>query len=123
MKYINHNPSGKKTGDCVIRAIAGATGDTWEQTLDGLVRYAKKLHTAPTNKECFEAYLLEEKGYTKNPMPKPKGGKRMRSDELARIYDAIIQQANHLVYAVDGHVVDTWDSEKRTVYNYYTKQI
>lgn len=122
MKYINHNPSLKKTGDCVIRAIAGATGDTWEDTLDGLVRYAKKLHTSPTNKECYQAYLIEEKGYKKNAMPKLRKGKRVTSKELAQEVDAIIQQANHLVFSEGGHVVDSWNSEERSVYNYYTKE-
>ena len=121
MRYTNHNPENKRTGDCVIRAIAGATGDSWEDTLDGLVRYAKKLHTSPTNKECWEAYLLGDKGYTKNPMPKLRKGKRVTSKELAKETDAIIQQAHHVVFSQGGHVVDTWDSEERSVYNYYTK--
>lgn len=31
-KEKNLNPSGKRTGDCVVRAIAYATGSTWERT-------------------------------------------------------------------------------------------
>lgn len=32
----NPNPLGKTTGDCVVRAIAIATGRSWRETYDGL---------------------------------------------------------------------------------------
>lgn len=120
MRYINNNPSGRRAGDCVIRAIAGATGKTWDEVLDGLVRHAHALHVAPNEKTCYNAYLLEL-GWTRQGQPKLQRGKRVTSKELAKQHDAIIRQAHHLVYSEDGHVVDTWDSENRTVYDYYLK--
>lgn len=121
MRYINHNPSNKKTVDCVVRAIAGASGKSWEEVFDGLVVHARRIHTMPNGKECYEAYL-KEIGYTKHSIPKAKRGeKRMTAKQLAERADAIIQQANHFVYSKEGHVVDIWNSENRTVYSYYTK--
>lgn len=121
MKYVNHNPSGKRRADCVIRSIAGATGLDWEHVLDGLVRHAKLLHAAPTEKVCYHAYLTEL-GWQRQGQPPLRYGKRVTSKELAREHDAIIRQAHHLTYSRDGHVCDTWDSEGRTVYDYYIKE-
>jgi hypothetical protein len=121
MKYVNHNPKAKRAGDCVIRAIAGATGTPWDTVLDGLVRHAHELHVAPTEKECYSAYLTEL-GWTRQGQPKIKNGKRTTAKELAKQHDAIIRQAHHLTFSQAGHIVDTWDCENRTVYDYYIKE-
>ena len=31
-QYFLNNPSGKMTGDCVVRAVSLATGESWEKT-------------------------------------------------------------------------------------------
>ena len=36
--FYNANPSGKRTTDCVIRAISTATDQTWEETFNGLAQ-------------------------------------------------------------------------------------
>lgn len=35
--FFNPNPAGKFVGDCVIRAISKATGQSWEKTYIGIV--------------------------------------------------------------------------------------
>ena len=41
--FHNENPKGRRTGDCVIRAIARASGDSWDDTLTGLFKVALKM--------------------------------------------------------------------------------
>ena len=54
--YYQANPAGKATGDCLIRAIATATGMTWDETLDGLARFAGE-STLLNIHRVFEPYL------------------------------------------------------------------
>ena len=41
-RYYNNNPHHKQTEDCVIRAIAAGTGDSWEETARKLTEYMIK---------------------------------------------------------------------------------
>ena len=34
--YFNPNPAGQKVGDCTVRAIAKATGKSWDEVYIGL---------------------------------------------------------------------------------------
>lgn len=121
MRYVNNNPTKKKTGDCVVRAIAGATEQTWEEVYDALVAIGRELHEMPNAQSVYEEHL-KRLGYKRNTIPKTKlGEKRLKAKDLAKTTDAIIRQANHVCYSKDGHVHDSWSSEERTVYTYYTK--
>lgn len=122
MRYVNLNPANnKKTGDCVVRAIAGASDKSWIEVFDGLVKIAREQYCMPSDPNVYEQYLFSI-GFTKNTIPKTKyGEKRLNSKQLAAKTNAVIRQAHHLCFSKDGHVHDSWSSEDRTVYTYYTK--
>ena len=71
--FHNENPKGKRTSDCVIRAIARATGQSWEEVLTGLYQVAMQLKTAPADKVCFDRYLGQQ-GWLKHPQPRKDDG-------------------------------------------------
>lgn len=41
--YFNPNPEGKQVGDCTVRAIAKATGKSWDETYVGLCLQGLKM--------------------------------------------------------------------------------
>ena len=47
--FYNPNPSGKRVGDCVIRAIAKLTGRTWEETYIGVASQGFAAHDMPSS--------------------------------------------------------------------------
>lgn len=58
--YFNPNPEGKQVGDCTVRAIARATGQSWDATYIGLCLQGLIMGDMPSaNSTCdFIAKLL-----------------------------------------------------------------
>jgi hypothetical protein len=121
-KKTNPHPKGKKTSDCVVRAIAIAQNKTWEVVYKELCELGAKLYDMPNSKNVYTTYL-QQHGYVKYPMPKHNNGKRYTVYELGRITSGtvVVQVARHLVTLIDGCVHDTWDCSSKSVYNYYRK--
>ena len=64
MQFINYNanPKGRKTTDCVIRALSIALDNTWEDTYISLVDFSIKQGLMINDKRAFSGYL-KAKGY------------------------------------------------------------
>lgn len=125
MNFIktNPNPSGKKTGDCVVRALALAEDKRWLDVYDALCKLGRELHEMPNNKKTYETYLLK-RGWRKQRMPKHPTGKRYQLRELAneknnQIFVACV--VKHLATVKNGELLDTWDCGAKCVGNYFTK--
>ena len=65
MAFINYNinPKHKKTGDCSIRAVAVATGLSWEQAYEGLAKSGLKCKTAMNDVEAINDFLKKGKQF------------------------------------------------------------
>lgn len=108
----NLNPVGKKTGDCVIRAIAKAENRHWLSVFDELTMLARQNYTLPNDMDCCNIYL-GAKYQTIPIMHKVRGkNKRYTVNELAKKYSKntlIIRVAGHTAVAVNGDYYDIWD--------------
>lgn len=58
----NPNPVGRQTGDCVIRAIAIATGQSWRETYRDLCRIGEMQGDLPNSNMVWEMYLRKRGG-------------------------------------------------------------
>lgn len=58
----NPNPVGRQTGDCVIRAIAIATGQSWRETYRDLCRIGEIQGDLPNSNMVWEMYLRKRGG-------------------------------------------------------------
>lgn len=58
----NPNPVGRQTGDCVIRAIAIATGQSWRETYRDLCRIGEMQGDMPNSNMVWEMYLRKRGG-------------------------------------------------------------
>lgn len=120
---FNANPKGLKSADCVIRAISKATGESWEDTYKGLFELSLKMRRVFNEKQVFEKYL-EQKGWTKQKMPRHYNNKRFTVGELVDSYigsQIIMSVAHHLTYAEDKVLYDTWDCSRKSVGNYWVR--
>lgn len=125
MQFINYNanPKGRKTTDCVIRAMSTALNNTWEDTYRALVDFSIKRGLASSDKRAITLFL-HYKGYTKQKMHKREDNTRYSVkdfiDEIAKpkaVY--IIGLANHLTVVKDGVLLDTWNCSKKIVNSYW----
>lgn len=122
--YHNENPKGRKTDDCVIRAIATATGQTWDDTLRGLTECAIK-HKYMINCPSLYDKYLKELGWEKQKQPRRSDNKRYRACEFVKKFKGITIAnlgAQHVACIKYGQVWDIWDSSNEVVGNYWVKK-
>lgn len=65
---VNKNPKGKKTPDCVVRALITALNKDVTEIIIGLTDIYVNKGWFINDPKCYNIYL-EQNGYTKCPMP------------------------------------------------------
>ena len=121
--FYNANPKNRRTGDCVVRAIATATGQTWDDVLTGLTEMALEHKQMVNSPELYGKYL-ENLGWTKNKQPRKANGKKYTGAEWVKLFKGTAVAnigGGHVVCIKDGKVWDTWDSTDGCIGNYWTK--
>ena len=125
MQFINYNanPKGRKTTDCVIRAICTALNISWKDCYISLVEFSIKQGLMCNDKRAYTTYL-KAKGYEMQKMLRRKDNTRYTVkefiDEIAdpkAIY--ILSIANHLTTVKDKALLDTWNCSRKSVGNYW----
>jgi len=109
--YANPNPCRQEEPDCVVRAIAIATGQTWHQVHYGLCRLSAKLCTMPSVNWLWGVYL-ERHGFEKFLLPEA-CPECVTVREFARRYPEgmyIIGTGSHAVAVINENWIDTWNS-------------
>lgn len=110
-RYLNLNPYKRRTGDCVIRAIACALDITWEEASDSLYHIAREDGCEMSCIDCystlFEYMDLEEidvQGMTVEQV-----AQQFPDDIL------LIRLQGHLTCSRYNIVYDIWDCRKEVV--------
>lgn len=119
-KFLNLHPQGKRVGDCVKRAIAGAENRDYMEVQRELNRLKKKTGAKRFNDDKNWKTYVKEKGYTKLSFPAVKGKPRMNGEMFCKEYPKgryILRMARHLSCCIDGVIYDTWDCTEKCVYN------
>lgn len=110
-EMYNPNPRNRRVGDCVVRAISKALGQSWDETFAGVCLKAFELSDMPSANNVWGAYL-RDKGFTRRILP----------DDCVECYTVedfardhpygtyILAIAGHVVCVQDGVIYDTWDS-------------
>jgi len=120
--FRNENPKGKKTTDCVIRAITTATGKTYEEVARELLEWSLKTGFAFNDKRCYQKYL-ESLGFKKQKQVKKSSGKWYSISEIAeKIENGLVHATSHLTCIKDGNVYDTWDCSKKKAGMFYVRE-
>ena len=122
-KEINLNPKGKKTADCVIRAISGATGIDYYKVYEDLYQISVKTGYMLNEKRCEEK-LLEKYNFKKYKQPRKCDGSKYQINELDKLIDCkkekvVVSCAHHLTCIKNNKIEDIWDCGSKSVGNYY----
>ena len=107
----NPNPLGKTTSDCVVRAIAIATEQSWKRTYRELAELGEIEAEMPNANSVWGLYL-KQRGATQFLLPEscPQCITVRAFCERfpAGIY--VIGTGSHAVAVIDGDYYDAWDS-------------
>ena len=128
----------KKVGDCVVRAIANATGKDYKEIYDGINELAKSERIGKRKKKISSSrngvYTQTAKKYIEDVLkwkwhPCMKIGSgcttHLKKDELPN-GKLIVNLSKHFSCVKDGVLYDTFDcsrNEKRCVYGYWKENI
>lgn len=125
--YANPHPHGIETRDCVVRAIALATGRDYKELRRELNAF-KRVLVASKKFSRYTSYkqqpILEEwfksKNYSTISFGVVRAGeKRKIAKEFAKENPAgtyILSMRRHIVCVKEGKILDTWDSSNKPVY-------
>jgi len=120
----NPNPCRKRVGDCVIRAISKATGDSWERTFVGICLKGFVLGDMPSANTVWGAYL-REKGFSRYILPNNCPDCYTVRDFCEEHTDGtyVLALQGHVVAVQDGKYFDTWDSGEEVPLYFWAKEI
>lgn len=124
-KYYNANPKGRKTSDCVVRAICTALNQDYSITLVDLTRIQIQTGYSIDEPRCYGKYL-EMKGWVKCKQPRNKNGTKIKGKDFYLV-DGVIPcvmhiGGHHLSCIIDGRIHDTWDCSGGCVGNYWVPE-
>lgn len=123
----NMNPKGWKCGDCVVRALASATGSTWDDVYTELYNIGLKKKRMP-NDPCVYEKFLTDKGFEYHKQMKDDYGRKMSVRELAEYYEMpnyilVVHTRKHLTCIKFGDIIDTWNTSYETAGYFYIKEL
>ena len=117
-RYYNANPLGRKINDCTVRAIALATGESWDSTYNFLSDFAQQEAVMMDDVNYIDKFLDKNfyKIYTNN------NGYNMTVDDVSRRWykgTYLITMKNHITCCIDGVIYDTFNPSDRLVLEVY----
>ena len=121
--YTNLNPLERNVGDCVVRAIAKATGEAWDKTYIGICLKGLELCDMPSANSVWGAYLVDkgfEREIVPNTCPNCYTVADFCKDNPKGTY--ILALSSHIVCVIDGNTYDTWNSTSGTPIYYWRKK-
>lgn len=122
-KRYNPNPIAARVGDCTVRAISKATGQSWQYIYVQLCLYGLLMSDMPSANSVWGAYLSDI-GFARKMVPDVHGKIYTVSDFATEhqkgIY--ILALSGHVVAVVDGDWYDTWDSGLEIPLYYWHKK-
>lgn len=125
-EYTNVNPKDKYGGDCVVRAIALACGQSWEQTVREMTEFGIKKGFLLNDEHVYSKYL-ESKGFVQCKEPRDVCNRKMTvkqwiiEEQITKGIFVIKAGSHHLSCIVDGKVKDIWNASKVTMHKYWFK--
>lgn len=119
----NANPDGRNVGDCTIRAISLALGQSWEQTYVELALEGFMMGDMPSANHVWGTYLRRN-GFQRRVLPDTCPDCYTVAD-FARDHPSdtyLLALDGHVVCLIDGDWYDTWDSGGKIPLYYWTRK-
>lgn len=121
---FNPNPSGRRVGDCAVRAVSKALGLDWETAYAMIASAGYLMGDMPSSDSVWGA-VLRKNGFYRQAIP----------DNCPDCYTAedfcrdnprgtfVLGFGGHVATVVDGDIYDSWDSSNEIpVYVWFRKE-
>lgn len=120
---FNPNPMGRSVGDCAVRAVAKATGQSWEAAYAALALEGFLRGDLPNADSVWGPYL-QRHGFTRRMIPEELDGCTVA--EFAEAFPKgtyiLSMPGRHVLCVQDGNWFDSWDSGGEVPVYYWTKE-
>ena len=118
----NPNPTGRKVGDCSVRAVSKALGVDWETAFAMISANAYAMGDMPSSDSVWGA-TLRQNGFYRESIPNTCPDCYTLRDFCAmHPYGKYLAcTGSHVVAVIDGDYYDTWDSGDETILYYFRK--
>ena len=122
--YLNANPSGKSTGDCVVRAVSVLENQGWRKTMLEITAFSYFMYELVDDNTVWETYM-GYLGYRRLEPPDtcPDCYTLRKFCKLHPYGRYLVCTGSHVVAVFDGDYYDTWDSGDELVTYYFRKGI
>lgn len=119
----NANPEKKRKGDCTVRALSKALGQTWEKTYIELCFEGFLAYDMPSANAVWGDYL-RRKGFTRK-LVAADCAECYTVRDFCREYPRgtyVLALGEHVITVCDGQYFDTWDSGDETPIYYWERK-
>jgi hypothetical protein len=109
--FYNPNPTGRRVGDCAIRAISKALNIDWEQAFALVTSAAFAMGDMPSSDSVWSAVLRQNGFYRKtipDTCPDCYTAEDFCKDNPEGVF--VLGFGGHVATVVDGNLYDMWDS-------------
>lgn len=120
----NPNPQGRSVGDCTVRALSKALGQSWEATYVGLALEGF-IRGDLLNADSVWGPYLQRHGFRRHFIPDDGLGAYTVADFAANNPEGtfiLSMPGRHVVTVVDGTVFDSWDSQNECPSYFWCKE-
>ena len=122
--FYNPNPTGRKVGDCAIRAVSKALNIDWETAYIKVCLAGYQMGDMPSSDSVWGAVLRQNGFYRKaipNTCPACYTVRDFCKDNPKGVY--VLGFGGHVATVIDGTLYDSWDSSKEIpIYMWYLKE-
>lgn len=121
---FNPSPTGRRVGDCAVRAIAKALDVDWEKSYMMLVANGFGMGDMPSSDSVWGSVLRQHGFYREaipNTCPDCYTVRDFCNDNPEGVY--VLGFGGHVATVVDGNLYDSWDSsDEIPIYVWYRKE-
>ena len=118
------NPTGRRVGDCAVRAISKALGIDWEQSYALIAANGYAMGDMPSSDSVWGAVLRQNGFYREtipNSCPDCYTAEDFCRDNPQGVF--VLGFGGHVATVKDGDIYDSWDSTKEIpIYVWYRKK-
>lgn len=123
-REFNNNPTGRRVGDCTVRAVSLAINESWERTYLLIALNGLQMGDMPSSNSVWGSVLRQHDFYREslpNVCPDCYTVRQFAEDHPKGTYVLGLDQ--HVVTVKNGDWFDIWDSGDETVvYVWYRKE-
>ena len=119
----NANPKHNRVRDCTVRAIALATDTDWDTAYIALTVHGFRMKDMPDSDVVWWDFL-ETHGFRHHAVQSVCPDCQTVAEFCRKHQDGVyvIATQNHVLTAVNGDWLDTWNSGDEVVLHYWTKE-